>query len=111
MLYKELAELYRRLEKTTLKTLKTRFVADFLKKVEDKELLEIVPYLILGKVFPDWDERELGVGEKLLIKAVAMATGINAEWIENSVKDTGDLGESVALALQKRKQTSFLDSL
>ncbi|ALM76177.1 ATP-dependent DNA ligase [Thermococcus barophilus] len=107
MLYKELAELYRRLEKTTLKTLKTRFVADFLKKVEDEELLEIVPYLILGKVFPDWDERELGVGEKLLIKAVAMATGINAEWIENSVKDTGDLGESVALALQKRKQRSF----
>ncbi|AHF81285.1 ATP-dependent DNA ligase [Thermococcus paralvinellae] len=107
MLYKELAELYRRLEKTTLKTLKTRFVADFLKKVEDEELLEIVPYLILGKVFPDWDERELGVGEKLLIKAVAMATGINAEWIENSVKDTGDLGESVALALQKRKQKSF----
>ncbi|WP_324735103.1 ATP-dependent DNA ligase [Thermococcus sp. SY098] len=107
MLYKELAELYRRLEKTTLKTLKTRFVADFLKKVEDEELLEIVPYLILGKVFPDWDERELGVGEKLLIKAVAMATGTNAEWIENSVKDTGDLGESVALALQKRKQRSF----
>ena len=107
MLYKELAELYRRLEKTTLKTLKTRFVADFLKKVEDEELLEIVPYLILGKVFPDWDERELGVGEKLLIKAVAMATGINAEWIENSVKDTGDLGESVALALQKRRQKSF----
>ena len=107
MLYKELAELYRRLEKTTLKTLKTRFVADFLKKVEDEELLEIVPYLILGKVFPDWDERELGVGEKLLIKAVAMATGVNAEWIENSVKDTGDLGESVALALQKRKQKSF----
>jgi len=107
MLYKELAELYRRLEKTTLKTLKTRFVADFLKKVEDEELLEIVPYLILGKVFPDWDERELGVGEKLLIRAVAMATGINAEWIENSVKDTGDLGESVALALQKRRQKSF----
>jgi len=107
MLYKELAELYKRLEKTTLKTLKTKFVADFLKKVEDEELLEIVPYLILGKVFPDWDERELGVGEKLLIRAVAMATGINAEWIENSVKDTGDLGESVALALQKRKQKSF----
>ena len=107
MLYKELAELYKRLEKTTLKTLKTKFVADFLKKVEDPELLEIVPYLILGKVFPDWDERELGVGEKLLIRAVSMATGINSGEIENSVKDTGDLGESVALALQKRKQKSF----
>ncbi len=107
MLYKELVELYKRLEKTTLKTLKTKFVADFLKKVEDPELLEIVPYLILGKVFPDWDERELGVGEKLLIRAVSMATGVNSDEIENSVKDTGDLGESVALALQKRKQKSF----
>ncbi|WP_297416735.1 ATP-dependent DNA ligase [Thermococcus sp.] len=106
MKYAELADLYRRLEKTTLKTLKTRFVADFLKKTPD-ELLEIIPYLILGKVFPDWDERELGVGEKLLIKAVSMATGISENEIENSVKDTGDLGESIALALKRRKQRSF----
>ncbi len=106
MKYVELAELYRRLEKTTLKTLKTKFVADFLKKTPE-ELLEIVPYLILGKVFPDWDERELGVGEKLLIKAVSMATGVSEKEIENSIKDTGDLGESVALALKKRKQKSF----
>ncbi|WP_297509280.1 ATP-dependent DNA ligase [Thermococcus sp.] len=106
MRYSELADLYRRLEKTTLKTLKTKFVADFLKKTPD-ELLEIIPYLILGKVFPDWDERELGVGEKLLIKAVAMATGVPEREIENSIKDTGDLGESVALALKKRKQKSF----
>nr|Q9HH07.1 RecName: Full=DNA ligase; AltName: Full=Polydeoxyribonucleotide synthase [ATP/NAD(+)] [Thermococcus fumicolans]CAC21199.1 DNA ligase [Thermococcus fumicolans] len=106
MKYSELAGLYRRLEKTTLKTLKTRFVADFLKNVPD-ELLEIVPYLILGKVFPDWDERELGVGEKLLIKAVSIATGVPEGEIENSIKDTGDLGESIALAVKKKKQKSF----
>ncbi|ASJ07614.1 ATP-dependent DNA ligase [Thermococcus pacificus] len=106
MRYSELADLYRRLEKTTLKTLKTKFVADFLKKTPD-ELLEIVPYLILGKVFPDWDERELGVGEKLLIKAVSIATGVPEKEIEDSVKDTGDLGESVALAIKKKKQRSF----
>ena len=106
MRYSELADLYRRLEKTTLKTLKTRFVADFLKRTPD-ELLEIVPYLILGKVFPDWDERELGVGEKLLIRAVSMATGVPEKEIENSVKDTGDLGESVALAIKRKKQKSF----
>ncbi|ASJ05387.1 MULTISPECIES: ATP-dependent DNA ligase [Thermococcus] len=106
MRYSELADLYKRLEKTTLKTLKTKFVADFLKKTPD-ELLEIIPYLILGKVFPDWDERELGVGEKLLIKAVSMATGVPEREIENSIKDTGDLGESVALALKRKKQKSF----
>ncbi|ASJ09720.1 DNA ligase [Thermococcus siculi] len=106
MKYAELADLYRRLEKTTLKTLKTKFVADFLKKTPD-ELLDVIPYLILGKVFPDWDERELGVGEKLLIKAVSMATGVSEREIEDSVRDTGDLGESIALALKKRKQKSF----
>jgi DNA ligase-1 len=106
MRYSELADLYRRLEKTTLKTLKTKFVADFLKRTPD-DLLEVVPYLILGKVFPDWDERELGVGEKLLIKAVSMATGVPEKDIEDSVRDTGDLGESVALAIKKRKQKSF----
>lgn len=106
MRYSELVDLYQRLEKTTLKTLKTRFVADFLKGTPD-DLLEIVPYLILGKVFPDWDERELGVGEKLLIKAVSLATGVSEGEIEDSVRDTGDLGESVALALKRKKQRSF----
>lgn len=107
MLYAELAELYSRLEKTTLKTLKTRLVAEFLRRVEEPGLLEIMPYLILGKVFPDWDERELGVGEKLLIRAVSMSTGIDAQEIENSIKDTGDLGESIAIALKRKKQKSF----
>ncbi|RLF88607.1 DNA ligase, partial [Thermococci archaeon] len=73
MRYLELAQLYQKLEKTTMKLIKTRLVADFLKKVPDDHL-EFIPYLILGDVFPEWDERELGVGEKLLIKAVAMAT-------------------------------------
>ncbi len=106
MRYSELADLYRRLEKTTLKTLKTKFVAEFLRKTPD-ELIEIVPYLILGKVFPDWDERELGVGEKLLIKSVSIATGVQDKEIEDSVRDTGDLGESVALAIKRKKQKSF----
>ncbi len=106
MRYAELAGLYAKLEKTTLKTLKTRLVSDFLKRTPD-ELLNVVPYLVLGKVFPDWDERELGVGEKLLMKAVSTATGISEREIENSVKDTGDLGESIALALKTKKQRSF----
>jgi DNA ligase-1 len=44
------------------------------------------------------------VGEKLLIKAVSMATGVPDKEIEESIRDTGDLGESVALAIKKRKQ-------
>ncbi len=104
--YKELVKLYEKLEKTSMKTLKTRLVADFLKSSPD-DLLPILPYLILGKVFPDWDERELGVGEKLLLKAVSMATGVEADAIEESIKETGDLGESVAMAIEHRKQKSF----
>ena len=104
--YGELAKLYKNLEKTSLKTLKTRLVAEFLKSTPE-DLLQIVPYLILGKVFPDWDERELGVGEKLLLRAVSMATGVDPSNIEDSVKETGDLGESVALAVKHRKQRSF----
>ncbi len=104
--YRELATLYRNLEKTTLKTLKTHLVAEFLRKTPE-DTLPIIPYLILGKVFPDWDERELGVGEKLLIRAVSLATGVDPSSIENSIKETGDLGESVARAIEHRKQRSF----
>lgn len=106
MCYFELVDFYRWFEKIMFKILKIKFVVDFLKKILD-EFFEIVLYLIFGKVFFDWDERELGVGEKFLIKVVFMVMGVFEKEIEDFVRDIGDLGESVVLVIKKKKQKSF----
>lgn len=102
MCYFELVDFYRWFEKIMFKILKIKFVVDFLKKILD-EFFEIVLYLIFGKVFFDWDERELGVGEKFLIKVVFMVMGVFEKEIEDFVRDIGDLGESVVLVIKKKK--------
>lgn len=57
----------------------------------------------MERFFFDWDERELGVGEKFLIKVVFMVMGVFEKEIEDFVRDIGDLGESVVLVIKKKK--------
>ena len=65
--------------------------------------------LLEGRVFPRWDEREIGMASKMMLKAINVASGdtknrINSEW-----KKTGDLG-TVAHNLIKKKKQSTLGS-
>ncbi|MCK5290091.1 MAG: DNA ligase, partial [Candidatus Aenigmarchaeota archaeon] len=60
MEYKRLADVYNKLESTTLKLEKTDIVARFLETV-NKDELEIVVLLITGRVYPGWSSQELGM--------------------------------------------------
>jgi len=108
MLYKELVEVYLELEKTTKRLKKTYVISEFLKKVSEEEVEEVV-LLLQGKVFPPWDKREIGVASRLVLKAINTATGINLGVIENEWKKTGDLG-LVAEKLTKKKTQKTLVS-
>lgn len=49
-------------------------------------------YLCLNKLAPDYQGVELGVGESLLVKALAEATGRTPDKIKAEVAVKGDLG-------------------
>jgi len=105
MKYKQLAELYNSLESTTKRLKKTELLADFLKKIsaEDKDVL----YLLLGRIFPEYDKHEIGISNQLTIKAIAKATGESSEEVVKKWKSIGDLGK-VAEELAKHKKQSTL---
>jgi DNA ligase-1 len=44
------------------------------------------------QICPEYEGKELGLGESLLIKAIANATGRGAAKIKSEVEDVGDLG-------------------
>ena len=106
MLYKSLVELYQKLEATTKKLEKTRYIAEFLKQIKEKELNHIL-CLIQGTVFPKWDQREIGFSSKLMLRAIARAAGVNASVVEKKWKDIGDLGIVAEGLIEEKKQRTL----
>jgi len=105
MKYEKLAKLYEKLESTSKRLKKTEYLADFLQELpeDDKEVL----YLILGEVYPAYDERKIGISEKLAIRALGKATGNDKDKVVKEWKEKGDLGK-VAEKLTKGKKQSTL---
>jgi len=75
MRYLELCEVYENLHKNSSRLKKISILADFLKKIKKDKDKQVI-YLLQGKAFPDYDEREFGISEQLCIKALERSSGI-----------------------------------
>lgn len=104
--YKELAELYSKLEKTSKRLEKTFLIAQFLSKVSEDSLKDIV-YLLQGRVFAHSDERKIGMSSQLILKSIALSAATNSGTVESSWKSEGDLGLVVEKLLTKKKQSTL----
>ncbi len=106
--YLKLVGVYEQLVSSTKRLDKTYYLANFLKKINPKEIPKIM-LLLEGRVFPAWDDSKIGVASKLVLKAINLATGIPATRVEQEWKNIGDLGD-VAQKLVKNKKQSTLFS-
>ena len=73
MQYLKLCEVYEELEKNPSRLKKIEILSEFLKKLKEKDY-EIL-YLIQGRVWPDYEEKEFGISTQLTIKALAKSSG------------------------------------
>jgi len=109
--YSLLVEAYQRIDSTTKRLEITDHLVDLFKKTP-VELVDKVVYLTQGKLYPDYMGIELGIAEKLAVKAVAMAAGVSEPKVDRTVKELGDLGETAAKFMGKRAQaTLFQEAL
>ncbi len=106
MRYATLVDAYEKLEATTKRLEMTDLLVALFKAVP-KEELEPAVYLTQGRVFPDYAGIELGLAEKLAIRAVAQAAGDPEGSIEAAWKAQGDLGLVAEERLRGKKQTSL----
>ena len=74
MIYKELCEIYEELEKNSSRLKKTEILAKFLNELKHEKNKEII-YLLQGKAFPDYSEKEFGISEQLCIKELSREIG------------------------------------
>ena len=108
MEYSKLVGVYEQLNKTTKRLEKTHIISEFLREVSVDDM-EHVMLLLEGRVFPNYDAREIGVASRLMLKSLGVATGISVDKIENEWKKQGDLG-LVAEAIVKTKKQATLHS-
>lgn len=106
MYYMELADVYEKIEATTKRLEMTDLLVGLLKKTP-KELIDKVVYLTQGKLYPDFVKLEIGVAERLAIKALARASGRSENEIEEDLKKSGDIGETAQKFIMQKKQLTF----
>ena len=106
MEYIKLVDVYQKLESTTKRLEKTFIISEFLKTVKEEELQTTI-ILLQGRVFPQWDERKIGVASRLVLKAINKATGITADKIEKEWAKIGDLGNVAENLIKEKKQVAL----
>ncbi len=106
MEYIKLVEVYQKLESTTKRLKKTFIISEFLKKINEEELHTTI-LLLQGRVFPQWDERKIGVASRLVLKAINKATGIDADKIEKEWAKIGDLGNVAENFIKGKNQVAL----
>jgi len=106
LLYSEIADAYEKIEATTKRLEMTDLLVDLLKKTP-KEIIDKVVYLTQGKIYPDFIKLEIGVAERLAIKALARASGRRESEIEEDVKKSGDVGETAQKFIAQKRQITF----
>lgn len=107
MEFVELARALASIESTTQRTVMVKLLVGLFKKLGPDEIDKAI-YIILGDVRPPWEGVELGVGEKLCLRALARASGAKVEELEELYKKTGDMGEVARRALSRRQAQTLL---
>jgi len=95
------------MESTSKRLELTQYLVDLF-KATPKESISKVVYLIQGKLRPDYEGVELGIAEKLAIRAISKSSGTPIRKIEEVFREDGDLGRAASKILEQKTQTTFL---
>jgi DNA ligase-1 len=111
VLYSDLVAFFTRLE-ATAKRLEMTAILGELFRATPPELVERVTNLVQGQVHPEHYGKPVGVADKLLVQALAHATGTLAGTVQARIKKSGDIGKATeVLVAEKRQKTLFVEQL
>ena len=101
MKYLTVAEAYRDLEEVSGRLALIERLAALVEQTPDK-LLPVVCYLCQGQIAPEFAGVDLGLAEKMAIRALAAATSGEAVQVAARVREVGDLGLAAEQLLAAR---------
>lgn len=105
MKFSEVSEIFNKMSETTKRLELTDLLVGLLKGA-DKDLKKLV-YLTQGKLMPDYEGIELGMANKMIVKALSMISGKKESEVNDMFVKEGDLG-TVARSISVRKLQNSL---
>ena len=106
MKFSILSDSLEKMELTSKRLELTDILVELLKKTPIETMSKII-YLIQGKLRPNFEGVEIGIAEKLVIRAISKSSGSTIKKIESDYNDGGDLGKTAANILKEKTQTTF----
>ncbi|MEA2090394.1 MAG: ATP-dependent DNA ligase [Thermoproteota archaeon] len=102
MLYSTLTSVYQKLESTDKRLEMISVLAELFHKTPPNIIRKVV-CLTSGKLHPDWTGfPEIGLAEKMIIRAIADASGVPEKKVLEKVKETGGVGPATQKLLEER---------
>lgn len=105
MLFSTLAIYFQRLEQTPSRLKMTGILAELFKKASNDDI-GMICYLLQGRVAPLYEATEFGIADKLMIRAIAAAFGVEEKKVLASYKKQGDLGIAAQEIADKTNKTN-----
>ena len=106
MKFSELSKYLDQLEVTSSRNELVRILSELFQKVQASEITPVT-YLIQGRLTPFFDPTEIGMGEKLVLTAIANAYGMDKAEVAQKYSHLGDLGLVVEELGKKTKDGSL----
>ena len=76
-------------------------------KITPPDLIDKVVYLIQGKLYPDYEGIELGLAERMAIRALGYSAGVETSVIEENYRRTGDIGDTAEEVMKTKNQATL----
>jgi len=106
MKFSIISDAFQKMEETSKRLELTEILVGLLKEIPE-DIISKAVYLIQGKLRPNFEGIELGIAEKLVMKAMSKSSGIPLKKIEDNYNKGGDLGQTAESILQQKIQTTF----
>ena len=98
-----LVDTFEKMEQTTSRLMLTDHLVSLLKKTPPSAIDKVV-YLIQGKLYPDYEGIELGLAEKMVLRALSQSiAGLDADSLSKAYRETGDLGDAASKIISAKK--------
>ena len=109
--FSPLVDTFEQMEQTSSRIALTDHLVTLLKKTPP-EVIDKVTYLIQGKLYPDYEGIEMGLAERMALRAIASSSGKNLSDVETIYRQTGDIGDTAGKAMSvKNQSTLFSESM
>ena len=107
LLLSKLVDIFEKMEETRSRLLLTDHLVSLLKQTECR-IIDKVIYLIQGRLGPPYEGLELGLAEKMAIRALALSSGKNVTEILAIYRQKGDLGDTASEVMKTKNQNTLI---